>query len=129
MPECRRRIDLDDFEAIPVPPAQPPEDPCLHFIAAYGGLRGPLAEAVLFALTGNREFLHRSLRPAEVSPERIDEARADLDRVARNAAHEVRPGGADEAALFGDRHEAAQIAREFAHFIIGPDAVPGGGFR
>ncbi|MQC18578.1 MAG: hypothetical protein DWG80_05850 [Chloroflexi bacterium] len=133
MPECRRRIDLSDFDAVPVPPAQPGGEPCLHFIAAYGGARGPLAEAVLFALTGNREFLHRSLRPPEVSATRIHEVRAELDRVARSAAHEVRPddGGdeTDEAALFGDRHEAAQVAREFAHFILGPDPILGGGFR
>lgn len=129
MPECRRRIDLADFEAIPVPPQQPPAEPCLHFIAAWGGRRGPLAEAVLFALTGNREFLHRSLRPAEVNPARIDEVRDELDRVAREGAHEVRPvdEDTDEAALFGDRHEANQVAREFAHYIIGPDPVLGGG--
>lgn len=130
MPECRRRIDLADFDAIPVPPAQPAGEPCLHFIAAYGGQRGPLAESVLFALTGNREFLHRSLRPAEVSAERIEEVRAALDDVARRAAHEVRAADdPDLAALFGDRHEAAQVAREFAHHILGPDPILGGGFR
>ena len=29
----------------------------------------------------------------------------------------------------GDRHEAAQVAGEFAHFILGPDPILGGGFR
>ncbi|MGE3962266.1 MAG: hypothetical protein AB7F65_11360 [Dehalococcoidia bacterium] len=133
MPECRRRIDLGDVEAIPVPPLQPRAAPCLHFIAAWGGPRGPLAEAVLFALAGNREFLHRNLRPANVDPGRLDAVRDDLDRVAREGAHEVRPVGgedaSDEAALFGDRHEANQVAREFAHYIIGPDPVLGGGYR
>lgn len=129
MPECRRRIDLADLEAIPVPPRQPATPPCLHFIAAWGGPRGPLAEAVLHALTGNREFLHRSLRPAEVAPARIEAVRPELDRVAREGAHEVRPvdSDRDEAALFGDRHEANQVAREFAHYIIGPAPVLGGG--
>jgi len=133
MPECRRRIDLGDLVTIPRPPAQPEQEPCLHFIAAYGGERGPLAEAVLFALAGNREFLHRSLRPQQVSQARIDEVRADLDRVARSAAHEVRAANGDtttdDAVLFGDRHEAAQVAREFAHYILGPDPILGGGFR
>jgi len=133
MPECRRRIALDDLVAIPRPPAQPEVEPCLHFIAAYGGERGPLAEAVLFALTGNREFLHRSLRPVQVSQTQIDGVRADLERIARSAAHEVRPTDgdpdSDEAALFGDRHEAAQVAREFAHYLLGPDPILGGGFR
>lgn len=133
MPECRKRIDLADFEAIPIPPAQPRAQPCLHFIAAWGGRRGPLAEAVLYALTGNREFLHRNLRPAEVEPARLDEVRDDLNRVARQGAHEVRPadvdrdGNEDEAALFGDRHEANQVARDFAHYIIGPQPILGGG--
>lgn len=129
MPECRKRVDLADFEAIPVPPEQPRVRPCLHFIAAWGGRRGPLAEAVLFALAGNREFHHRNLRPPEVRPERIEEVRDDLDRIARQGAHEVRPVDEDpaEAALFGDRHEANQVARDFAHFIIGPDPVLGGG--
>ena len=129
MPECRKRVDLADFEAIPIPPQQPPAAPCLHFIAAWGGRRGPLAEAVLHALTGNREFLHRNLRPAEVDRARIDAVRDDLDRSAREGAHEVRPveAGSEEAALFGDRHEANQVAREFAHYIIGPQPILGGG--
>jgi hypothetical protein len=133
MPECRRRIDLDDFEAVPVPPEQPPGEPCLHFLTAWGGQRGPMAEAVLFALAGNREFLHRNLRPHEVRPERIEEVRDALERVVHAAAHVVRPvdGPEDsgEAALFGDRHEAAQVAREFAHHLIGADPILGGGFR
>lgn len=136
MPECRRRIDLDDYEAIPPPPAQPPEAPCLHFIAAWGGRRGPLVEAVLFALAGNREFLHRNLRPGEVLPRRLDEVRDDLERVARTSCAPVRAedAGSSEgtdgpAALFGDRHEANQVARDFAHYIIGPDPILGGGYR
>lgn len=128
MPECRKRVDLADFEAIPIPPRQPDALPCLHFIAAWGGRRGPLAEAVLHALTGNREFLHRSLRPPEVDPARIEAVRADLDRAARSGAHEVLPEDeSGEAALFGDRHEANQVAREFAHHIIGPMPILGGG--
>jgi hypothetical protein len=131
MPECRQRVDLADFEAIPIPPSQPATPPCLHFIAAWGGPRGPLAESVLHALTGNREFLHRSLRPPDGSPARIDAVRADLEHCARAAAHEVRPADAgdddDGAALFGDRHEANQVAREFAHHIIGPLPILGGG--
>lgn len=128
MPECRRRVDLD---AIPVPPEQPAEPPCLHYLAAWGGRRGPAAEAVLWALSGNREFLIRNLRPKDVEPARIDELRPALDAIARQFAHEVvaQPDGADagEAALFGDRHEANHVAREFAHLIIGDDPVLGGG--
>jgi len=85
---------------------------------------------VIHALTGNRELLHRSLRPVEVDPVRIDAVRDDLGRCARKGAHEVRPvesSEGDEAALFGDRHEANQVAREFAHYIIGPQPILGGG--
>lgn len=128
MPECRRRVNLDDFDAIPVPPAQPAEAPCLHYIAAWGSLRGPMAEAVLHGLAGNRELLVRNLRPAEVAPARIEEVRAALEAAARRFAHVVAADeDGDDAALFGDRHEANHVAREFAHHIIGEDPVVGRG--
>jgi hypothetical protein len=130
MPECRRRIDLDDFEAVPIPPRQPEDEPCLHFVAAWGGARGPMVEAVLFALAGNREFLVRNLRPAEVRPARLDEVRPRLETVAQHHAHVVLADPEDEASpgvLFADRHEANHVAREFAHHILGDDAVLGGG--
>ncbi len=130
MPECRRGIDLDDLEAIPAPPAQPAAEPCLHFLAAWGGERGGMAEAVLWGLAGNREFLARSLRPKDMRAERIDEERPRLEWVAHQHAHVVLAEPADEAgpgALFGDRHEANHVAREYARYLLGDDPVLGGG--
>lgn len=130
MPECRRRIDLDDFEAIPVPPSQPPTAPCLHFIAAWGDQRGPMVESILFALAGNREFLVRNLRPADVKTTRLDQQRARLEGIAWQQAQVILVAPEDEASagvLFGDRHEANHVAREFAHYILGDDPVLGGG--
>lgn len=124
MPECRRRVELD---AIPPPPEQPSEPPCLHYLASWGGRRGAAAEAVLWALAGNREFLIRNLRPKDVTAARIEVVRAQLDAVARRFAHEVAVEETGEAALFADRHEANHVAREFAHLIIGDDPVLGGG--
>ncbi len=129
MPECRRRIDLDDFEAIPAPPEQPPTPPCLHFIAAWGGERGGMAEAVMWGLARNRETLVRNLRPKDVRPQRIDEERPRLEWVAHQFAHVVSSDPDDPAApavLFGDRHEANQVAREFARYLIGEDPIPPG---
>src|SRR5688572_30489367 len=80
MIECRRRIDL---EMLPPFPRTPDPLPCLHFIAAWGPARAKMAEAVLFALEGNRELLLRNIRPAEVRQDYIDESRADLEAVAR----------------------------------------------
>lgn len=118
MIECRKRID---FDAIPVPPEQPAVAPCLHFIAAWGGIRGGMAEAVLWGLRGNRELAIRNLRPAEVEPRRIAEVRPALDAAARAFAHEVVEG--ERAALFGDVHERNRVAFEFAQHILGPDPM------
>lgn len=121
MIECRKRIDLD---AIPVPPAQPDEPPCLHYIAAWdraGGRLGPMAEAVLWGLRGNRELAIRNVRPAEVTPERIDETRAMLEAVAAEFAHEVTEGS--EGALFGDVFERDRVAFAYAQIILGPDPM------
>ncbi len=121
MIECRQRIDLD---AIPVPPEQPAEAPCLHFIAAWGGPRGAMAEAVLWGLRGNRELAIRNLRPAEVDPRRIAEVRAAMEVSARAFAHEVTADATgDQAALFGDIHERNRVAFEFAQHILGPDPM------
>lgn len=128
MIECRRRIDLD---AIPMPPEQPTEAPCLHYIAAWdtvGGRLGGMAEAVLWGLRGNRELAIRNLRAAEVAPARIAETRAALEAAARAFAHEVAEGA--HGALFGDVHERNRVAFEFAQHILGPDPMtpptPGG---
>ncbi|MGE3857540.1 MAG: hypothetical protein AB7G21_11360 [Dehalococcoidia bacterium] len=121
MIECRRRIDLD---AIPVPPEQPAEAPCLHYLAAWdrpGGRLGPMAEAVLWGLRGNRELAIRSVRPAEVAPERIDETRELLEAVAAEFAHEVTEDGA--GALFGDVFERDRVSFAFAQIILGPDPM------
>ena len=131
MIECRRRVDLD---AIPVPPEQPVEAPCLHYIAAWdhvGGRLGGMAEAVLWGLRGNRELAIRNLRPAEVDPRRIDEVRAILETAARSFAHEVVEGdpatdgraSERQGALFGDVHERNRVAFEFAQHILGPDPM------
>ena len=121
MIECRKRIDLDE---VPVPPGQPVEAPCLHYIAAWdhgGGRLGGMAEAVLWGLRGNRELAIRNLRPAEVAPRRIDEVRASLEASARAFAHEVVEG--TQGALFGDVHERNRVAFEFAQHILGPDPM------
>ncbi|MFA7249666.1 MAG: hypothetical protein WC273_08550 [Dehalococcoidia bacterium] len=121
MVECRRRIDL---EAIPVPPAQPVEAPCLHYIAAWdapGGRLGEMAEAVLWGLRGNRELAIRNVRPAEVDPRRVDQVRGALEASARRFAHEVTEAGS--GALFGDVHERNRVAFEFAQHILGPDPI------
>ena len=81
----------------------------------------------MWALEGNREFLIRNLRPKNITPGRIDEVRASLDAIARRFAHEVTAEEGDGAALFGDRHEANHVAREFAHIILGDDPMLGGG--
>ena len=70
--------------------------PCLHFIAAWdgaGGRLGPMAEAVLWGLRGNRELAIRNLRPAEVAPARLAAVRPALDEAARRFAHEARHVG------------------------------------
>ena len=118
MIECRKRIELD---AIPVPPEQPAEAPCLHYIAAWGGRRGGMAEAVLWGLRGNREPAIRNVRPAEVEQARIDETRALLVAVAAEFAHEVTEG--DEGALFGDVFERDRVSFAFAQIILGPDPM------
>ena len=118
MIECRKRIELD---AIPVPPEQPAEAPCLHYIAAWGGRRGGMAEAVLWGLRGNRELAIRNVRPAEVEQARIDETRALLEAVAAEFAHEVTEG--DEGALFGDVFERDRVSFAFAQIILGPDPM------
>jgi len=121
MIECRRRVDLD---AIPVPPEQPAEPPCLHYIAAWdhaGGRLGGMAEAVLWGLRGNRELAIRNVRPAEVEPERLAEVRPALEAAARAFAHEVTADGT--GALFGDVHERNRVAFDFAQHILGPDPM------
>jgi hypothetical protein len=126
MPECRRRIDLD---AMPAFPGQPADPPCLHYITEWGTDRGPMAESVMFALTGDREFLLRNIRPAEIPQDWIDPVRDDLESVAREFAHEVIvvPGadapGRTRAALFGDLHERHHVARRYATLLLGPDPM------
>ena len=122
MIECRRRIDL---EMLPPFPRTPDPLPCLHFIAAWGPARAEMAEAVLFALEGNRELLVRNIRPAEVRQDYIDESRADLEAVARRFAREAKSDEHASAALFGDQHERNHVAREFASIILGPNPTVG----
>jgi hypothetical protein len=120
MRECRRRVDLD---ALPPFPAQPVESPCLHFIAAWGRERAPMAEAVLFALTLNRELVIRNIRPAEVPHDWIEPVRGELEAAAKQFAHEVPAPDYQEGALFGDQHERNHVARVFATLLLGPDAM------
>jgi len=125
MPECRRRVPLDDISALH------PGEPCLHFVAAWAANVTPMAEAILHGLTGNREFLLRNFRPNELTPDRIEMHRATLEAVAQQFAHVVLvPTEEDEppahGALFADRHEANHVAREYAHHLLGADPVIGG---
>ncbi len=123
MPECRKRVDL---ASIPPPPDRPSPLPCLHYIAAWGGSRGPLVEAVLWGLEGNRELTIRSLRPREVAPGRLDAVRGELEDAARRFANEVPAEETGEPALVGDVPQRDHVSREFAHLILGPDPVPPG---
>lgn len=138
MRECRRSIALGDLPAFP---ERPPRAPCLHFIAAWGPRRdrSRLAEEVLAALDGNREFVIRSLRPQEVEPRALSELRTELDAAARRFAHavDVRGSAGDPGettsgtsspgwgALFGDPYERDAVAREFARLLIGVPADRG----
>lgn len=129
MIECQRRVDLD---VLPVPPEQPLTAPCLHYIAAWGGRRGGMAEAVLWGLRGNRELTIRNLRPAEVDAARIGAVRAELEAAARRFAHEAEGTAGETAlfgALFGDVHERNRVAFEFARLLLGPDPMAEGGSR
>lgn len=83
----------------------------------------------MWGLARNRETLVRNLRPKDVRPQRIDEERPRLEWVAHQFAHVVSSDPDDPAApavLFGDRHEANQVAREFARYLIGEDPIPPG---
>ncbi len=93
----------------------------MHLIAGWradGEHGSEMAEAVMWGLTGNREFVIRNLRPLEVAAERLDEERARLEASARAYAHEV-----DGVALFGDVHERNRVAFEFAQLLLGVDPV------
>ena len=126
MIECRKRIDLD---AIPVPPEQPGTPPCLHFIAAWGGPLGEIAESVLWGLKGNRELAIRNVRPADVLPSDFEANRAMFDAAAAEYAHEVtngEPGSSEfRGALFGDVFERDRVSFAFAQIILGPDPMSG----
>ena len=120
MRECRKAIDL---EALPHAarggaPARPERPPCLHFIAAWGGQRGPMVEAVLYALEGNRELVIRNIRPPEVQASILDAERAGLEEDVRRFVHVV-----EDAAAFGDQFEANSVSRAFAQRILGPDPI------
>ncbi len=121
MRECRRRIDLD---ALPPLPQRPAEAPCLHFIAAWGGARGSLAEEVLTGLDGNRELLIRNLRPAEVDPARLQADEEAIEQVVRHYAQVVDdPAVEDGGAVFGDVFERNDVSRALASLILGPDPM------
>jgi hypothetical protein len=112
MIECQRRITvpLDDPASL---------EGCMHLIAVWPA--GRMANAVLWGLEGNREFVIRNLRPPEVNDDRIELHREALEAAAREFAHEV-PAG-DAGALFGDTHERNRVAFEFAHALLGSDPV------
>ena len=113
MIECRRRVDLAPLasgEAI---------EGCMHLIAGWpDGGPTAMAEAVMWGLEGNREFVIRNLRPPEVAADRIERERPRLEASARTFAHEV--GG---VALFGDVHERNRVAFEFAQLLLGVDPI------
>ena len=114
MPECRRRIDLDGLPAEGVTE----RDSCMHFIAAWGGLRGAMVEETMRGLDGNREFLIRNIRPADYGRPEVDALRLEAEAAIRFHGHVV-----DEAALFGDLFERNGMARALAQLVLGPDPV------
>lgn len=123
MRECRRRIDLD---ALPVH-AYPERDACMHFVAAWGGSRGAMVEETLAGLAGNREFVIRNIRTAELPPAGLDLARADIQGVIARYAHVVlaEPSAPPVGALFGDEFERDGLARALARLILGLDPIVG----
>ena len=120
MRECRRRIDLDALPA----KAYAERDACMHFVAAWGGARGGMIEEVLAGLEGNREFVIRSIRPAELPPAGLELARPTLEEAVTRFAHVVaaEPEG---GALFGDEFERDGLARALARLILGVDPLAG----
>jgi hypothetical protein len=113
MRECRSRVDLDA-------PAG-----CMHFIAAWGALRGAMIEEVLAGLDGNREFVIRNIRPVELPAASSEGAQADLEATIERYAHVVR-SEAGGGALFGDEFERNGLARALARLMLGVDPVATG---
>lgn len=118
MRECRRRIDLD---ALPER-AYPERDACIHFIAAWGGARGAMMQETFAGLDGNREFVIRNIRPAELPPTGLERARADIEGAIARYAHVV-PSDIEGGALFGDEFERDGLARALARLILGVDPI------
>ncbi len=124
MRECRRRIDLDGLPAV----AYPERDACMHFMAAWGGARGSMIVETLAALEGNREFIIRNIRPAELPSAGLEWARADLEGAIARYAHVVGIEGAqpsESGALFGDEFERNGLGRALARLILGVDPIAG----
>lgn len=124
MRECRRRIDLDGLPAV----ALPERDACMHFMAAWGGARGSMVIETLAALEGNREFIIRNIRPAELPSAGLDRARADLEGAIARYAHVVGVDGgsaSEHGALFGDEFERNGLGRALARLILGVDPIAG----
>ena len=114
MRECRRRIAIDEL------PAHPAEQPCLHFIAAWGEGRDGMAREVLFGLEGNREFVIRNLRPAEIEPSTIDGVAEQIASATYASGHV-----AGDTAVFGDAHERDALGRSLSALILGPHPLAG----
>ncbi len=139
MRECRRRIDL---AGLPVR-AYAERDACMHFVAAWGGPRGAMIEETLAGLEGNREFVIRNIRPAELLPPGpspglrtglstglrtgLEAGRAEIEGAIARYAHVVlvEPDG---GALFGDEFERDGLARALARIILGVDPIVAGPF-
>ncbi|MSP22975.1 MAG: hypothetical protein EXR66_08200 [Dehalococcoidia bacterium] len=126
MRECRRRIDLDALPAV----AYPERDACMHFIAAWGGARGAVMQETFAGLDGNREFVIRNIRPAELPAAGLELARLDIEGAIARYAHIVNiepgaPSGLDGGALFGDEFERNGLARALARLILGVDPILG----
>ena len=120
MRECRRRLDLDALPAR----AYAERDACMHFVAAWGGARGGMIEEVLAGLEGNREFVIRSVRPADLPAAGLEFARPGLEAAIARYAHVV-PAEPDGGALFGDEFERDGLARALARLILGVDPLEG----
>jgi hypothetical protein len=120
MRECRRRIDLDALPAR----AYAERDACMHFVAAWGGARGGMIEEVLAGLEGNREFVIRSVRTAELPPAGLELARPAFEETIARYAHVV-AADAEGGALFADEFERDGLARALARLILGLDPLEG----
>lgn len=104
----------------------------MHFMAAWGGARGSMMRETLEALEGNREFIIRNIRPAELPDTGLEIARPEIEAAIERYAHVVPVDGGPasvDGALFGDEFERNGLGRALARLILGVDPIAGGARR